>query len=735
VETKDYGRYTLLKKLATGGMAEVFLARQKGLEGFEKLLVIKRILPHLADDAEFVSMFLNEARIAARFNHPNIVQIYDLGKEEDTYFIAMEFIHGEDLGRIMRRAWKQRAWIPVPIALRIVASVCEGLYYAHTKTDEHGNPLKVVHRDISPQNIIVSFDGNVKLVDFGIARAADQSSTTRAGSIKGKYAYMSPEQASGKVVDQRSDIFAVGLVLFELLTGMRPLKRDNDLMTLKAAVDCQFPLPSQVAHVPPEADALVMKALQRVADDRYQDARAFQMAIESYLVDHKLNASNIHVSEMMRELFGDRLAEEARLGEPVVLKSEVTGVPVPPSYPGTGSQLLPRLPTRDGITALPLPQPSEQGKSERPPPLPRIASAEWNNLAAASQAEAAPAPASQRHPSESESWEAPPGVARTPIPRRRSTAGLKAVAGPSAAPRLVDPGFSSQPAPEPEPAPAAEPVRRRPTGEMPRRKSSAGVPISHRTSTGEHRRRSVLYADEEEMAREHERKAEAAEAVEAAEREEEERLERERKAKRRVERPRRSRTSILPGLLVGLIVLGTAAIATVPEARQAAFKLVAELQARHPGIGGGLDTQDPTKVALLSMESNVPVDVFLGERKLGTTPLRGVKIPVGRSQLTLLNPNLGIERTVTINAEQGDEVSHREKFSLGRVHFTAEKECDVIVNGRKVARIPGPPLDFFEGSYDAECRNDPLKLVGRAKVRIPADPSRTVEVGFKLQPQ
>ncbi len=317
MSSRDFGRYALIKKLATGGMAEVYLARQKGLEGFEKLLVLKRILPHLADDAEFVQMFLNEARIAARFNHPNIVQIYDLGKQDDTYFIAMEFVHGEDMGRVMRKCWSKGHWIPQPLALLIIARVCEALHYAHTKTDENGTPLKVIHRDISPQNILVSFDGAVKLVDFGIARAADSAATTRSGALKGKFAYMAPEQAQNKPIDHRTDIFATGLVLYEFLTGVRPFKRESDIATLQAVMECNIRPPSEVAgEVPPALDAVTMKALARVTDDRYPDGRSFQLAIEEFLVREQWAASSVHLSEFVKQLFADRLAQEAELGRP-----------------------------------------------------------------------------------------------------------------------------------------------------------------------------------------------------------------------------------------------------------------------------------------------------------------------------------------------------------------------------------------------------------------------------------
>ncbi|MCY1045344.1 protein kinase [Corallococcus sp. bb12-1] len=327
-----FGKYQLLKKLATGGMAEVWLARQSGIEGFQKDVVVKRILPHLAEDREFVEMFRNEALIAARFNHPNIAQVYEFGEANGTYYIAMEFIHGEDLGRVMRKASGMNQWIARPLAVRIVASACEGLYYAHTRSDDRGQPLNVVHRDISPQNILISFDGSVKLVDFGIAKAADQASMTKSGAIKGKFAYMAPEQASGKHLDARADIFAIGLVLYEMLTGHRPLKKDSELATLQAAMECAIPAPSEVADVPRDMDHVVMRALAKSADDRYDTARELQSALEELLVNERWVVGSVQISELMKTLFSDRLAEELKQGQFVpVGEDSSTSPPRPPA--------------------------------------------------------------------------------------------------------------------------------------------------------------------------------------------------------------------------------------------------------------------------------------------------------------------------------------------------------------------------------------------------------------------
>ncbi|MBL8922559.1 MAG: protein kinase [Myxococcaceae bacterium] len=348
-------------------MAEVWLARQTGIEGFNRHIVVKRILAHLAEDPEFVAMFLQEARIASRFNHPNIAQIYDLGEQAGTYFIAMEFIHGEDLGRVMRRAWSTGQWVARPLAIRIVADSAAGLYYAHSRMDEQGRPLRIVHRDISPQNILVSFDGSVKLVDFGIAKAADQVSNTKSGAIKGKFAYMAPEQAGGKPLDARTDIFALGLVLYELITGVRPLKRDSEIATLQAALECAIEKPSQVAEVPASLDDVVMRALAKDPEDRYRDARQFQMALEQYLVQEGTVATSVQVSELMETIFADRLREEARLGAPAPsTESSVSNPIAEPAQP-----LYEDKPSSTQLASNPGPRPIEPQLPPEPPRPPR----------------------------------------------------------------------------------------------------------------------------------------------------------------------------------------------------------------------------------------------------------------------------------------------------------------------------------------------------------------------------
>jgi len=307
-----FGKYTLARKLAEGGMAEVYLARQGGLEGFEKLVVVKRILPSLSGDQAFVKMFLNEARVAARLNHPNVVQIFDLGKAEELYYIAMEFVHGEDLRELIRVADEGHLRPPHGLVCRVIADTLAGLHYAHTRASPDGKPLGLVHRDVSPQNILVTYEGGVKLVDFGIAKATQATNEqTQAGLFKGKFAYMSPEQATGKPLDARTDVFAVGILLWELCTWHRLFKRPSDMATLIAVAEDVIPSARELdASVPPELDAIIMKALARPLDERYQTAQEMRADLELLLRNQRWEGDALALQGFMRELFSKKLSQQ-----------------------------------------------------------------------------------------------------------------------------------------------------------------------------------------------------------------------------------------------------------------------------------------------------------------------------------------------------------------------------------------------------------------------------------------
>ena len=294
-------------------MAEVFLARQSGMDGFEKPVVIKRILPQLSGEPSFVEMFLNEARVAARLSHPSIVHVFDFGKVDDQYYIAMEFIHGEDLRAIAKAAEKHDKRPSMAAVARIIADMLGALHYAHTRVGSDGKRLGLVHRDISPQNVLVTYEGGVKLVDFGIAKATESQAgqQTQAGMLKGKYAYMSPEQCRGKPLDARSDVFAVGILLWELLSWKRLFKRESDLATLVAVADEAIPPLVAVRNdVPPELDRICNRALARNVDDRYPSAQAMQSDLEALIRTSGWEADSIKLMNWLRDLFADKLHQQ-----------------------------------------------------------------------------------------------------------------------------------------------------------------------------------------------------------------------------------------------------------------------------------------------------------------------------------------------------------------------------------------------------------------------------------------
>jgi eukaryotic-like serine/threonine-protein kinase len=311
------GRYSLLSRLAVGGMAEIWLARQVGPQGFEKFIVIKRILDGLGTDPEFVSMFLDEARLAAQLNHPNIVQIFDLGEEAGAFYIAMEYLPGENLSSVVRTGQRQGRPLPLAHAVRIIASAAEGLGYAHAKGGPDGALLGIVHRDVSPQNLLVTYDGGVKVLDFGIAKASTRESQTLVGQVKGKAAYMSPEQARGQSLDGRSDIFSLGIILFELVTRSRLFKFPEPLAALQA-VASEEPLP--LAHtrnpeVPEALSGIIARALARHPAQRYPTARHFQTALEEWLRGQNEAAGSAELAHYMSQVFGERIQERTRLLE------------------------------------------------------------------------------------------------------------------------------------------------------------------------------------------------------------------------------------------------------------------------------------------------------------------------------------------------------------------------------------------------------------------------------------
>jgi serine/threonine-protein kinase len=315
---KRLGKYEILALLALGGTAEIYLARIGGAAGFEKYVVVKCLHDHLADDQEFVKMFLDEARLAAHLDHSNIVQTMELGEHENRYYMVMEFLAGLSLAMVVRRAGERLPGgrIPVPLILNMMAQACAGLHYAHERAI-NGKVLNIVHRDISPQNLVVSFEGVVKVVDFGIAKAELRETKTRTGTIKGKFAYMSPEQCVAANVDRRTDVFALGVIAHELLTGRRLFKRPSPYETYQAVIDCQVDPPSkQNVELDPALDELIMKSVAKDKDDRYPTAEAFGDALLGYLHHRGKGSGPGDVSRFFDASFAQEIEEHgARMRE------------------------------------------------------------------------------------------------------------------------------------------------------------------------------------------------------------------------------------------------------------------------------------------------------------------------------------------------------------------------------------------------------------------------------------
>lgn len=323
--TETFGNYLLLKKIGAGGMAELYLARQNGVMGFERVLAIKRILPHLTEDADFIDMFINEAKLAAQITHPHVAQVYDFGAVEGIYYMAMEYVMGKSLSYVLAAGKKRQFPIPFRHALYITAKIAAGLDHAYRGKTVGGEPLGIIHRDISPQNILIAYNGDVKLVDFGIAKAASSSTHTQTGIIKGKLSYLSPEQAWGKRVDHRSDLFSLGIVAHEMLTGDRLFKGENEFVTLERVRAAEVPPPSSIkTDLPKEIDPVILKALAKNPDDRYPTGHAFQEALEAVFQQLDPRPTSKDLSDYLHRLF------EKEIGQDVSEFKQVTALTKPP---------------------------------------------------------------------------------------------------------------------------------------------------------------------------------------------------------------------------------------------------------------------------------------------------------------------------------------------------------------------------------------------------------------------
>ncbi|NLD36997.1 MAG: protein kinase [Desulfatiglans sp.] len=312
LDDQQFGKYKLLNRVAEGGMAELYMAKLSGYEGFEKLVAIKKILPHLAEETNLIKAFIDEAKLAAFLQHPNIVQIYDFGSVHDTYYIAMEYLYGKDLKIVIKQYKEKGMMLSLENALYIATQVCAGIDYAHKLKDFQGKPLNIIHRDIGPHNVFITYDGQVKIIDFGIAKAATQVNKTQHGSIKGKITYMSPEQAKGEKIDHRSDIYAMGILLYEMVTHERMFDGEINYNLFKKVLESEY-IPAQHLNreLPEDLCRIIDKALEKNPDMRYQSAEEMLTDIERCMLRLSIIPSYRDLTRFMNKLFDEGTADEA----------------------------------------------------------------------------------------------------------------------------------------------------------------------------------------------------------------------------------------------------------------------------------------------------------------------------------------------------------------------------------------------------------------------------------------
>ena len=345
---QSFGKYTLIAKIGHGGMAEVFLAAAKGPAGFTKLSVVKRLHPHLEEEPALVGMFLDEARLAARLNHPNVVQTFDVGDVDGLHYLAMEYLEGQSLARLLKRVSRSDEQVPLGMACRIFIEALHGLEYAHSLEDYDGTPLSVVHRDISPGNLFLTYEGQVKVLDFGIAKAGTQLTETRAGQVKGKFAYIAPEQARAGSHDHRADLWSLGVVMWEVFAGRRLFKGDSEISTLNNALRSDIVQLDHAVDVPQELSDIVGRALQRDPDERYRSAQELREDLDAFTRHEGLHSTRGELGAFLAGYF-DKDRDEQR----AILKAHMAGelqgqvlTPVPSGGSGSHSGVVTHPPAQ-----------------------------------------------------------------------------------------------------------------------------------------------------------------------------------------------------------------------------------------------------------------------------------------------------------------------------------------------------------------------------------------------------
>ncbi|HEX8703604.1 MAG TPA: serine/threonine-protein kinase, partial [Myxococcaceae bacterium] len=696
--TQQFGKYLLLKRLAVGGMAEIWLAKQLGVQGFEKLVVVKKILDQYVSEREFVQMFLDEARLASSLNHPNVVQIYDLGQEGSSFYIAMEFIAGHDLLAILRKCKGAQGTLPPPIAARLVAGACEGLHYAHTRTDLSGQPLNIVHRDVSPSNILVTYEGGVKVVDFGIAKAESQSTKTEAGKLKGKFAYMSPEQIRTVPLDARSDVFALGIVLWEILVGRRLFKRENELAIMTDILEGEVRPPSELRpDIPKALDEVVMKALEKDRRKRYGSAQELQLALEKYLASTPEPPTSVHVSQFMMRLFAqEHIAYQALLRElptaqPEQLvqiieqghrtgNSQISGFTDPgaarPQADGTREIEMEAVlrPTRRkglvaavaGAAALALVGLLTFALARPTPPAPVVE----GNLTVESD----PAGASVAVDGVLFKVQTPGTLRMLPLDKDLQVRVEKQGHEPREVTVRLSREVSTKTISVLLPAEKAKPG----TIELVTEPPGATVVLDGKPQSGV----TPLTLAELASGVEHLIRVSLAGYQEEA-----------------------TSVKVEPGVSTPVKLSLKAVAAPEPE------PVAVETKGKKGKKDGS--TSD------VQISSTPPADLFLGAKKLGRTPTT-VKLPLGKVALTFVNRELDLRQTASVNVDTKGKQQASFAFGKGKIAADASPWADVYIGDKKLGTTPLAPREVYEGSYTLRLVNNELGAIKEVRVVVAA---------------
>jgi eukaryotic-like serine/threonine-protein kinase len=631
------GKYQLLRKLATGGMAEVFLAKTAGPMGFEKQLVIKRILPHLAEDPQFVQMFLGEAKLAAQLNHPNLVQIFDFGESEGSYFIAMEYIDGPTVRLLLQRAREQALAVPFVLAARIVSAAAEGLAYAHEFTDvTTDEPLQLVHRDVSPDNILISRSGSVKVVDFGIAKARGVSHHTQTGTIKGKVAYMAPEQLKGDVLDRRVDLYGLGVVLYELLTLTMPYEAVSDAsLVSKVLYDPYVPPAERRPELPLALQQVLTQLLAKNRDDRYDDCRALQADLERYIHATGETASGYALAQLIA-----RLVPAVPLGTPLT-------EPEMPIFTPTG--LAAAAEPSSAVFPLDAPRVDVEAKTAVASARMRRAAPEGFVFPGALESERSPVrtgrplgvdfdntdlhgSAAETDPARSSSRRSSPWPYLAVLVCLALAGGAWLLWGRTPAQPVASP-LPAAVAPATEPAPAPPPV----TAVSPPPAPSAPVAAAP-------------------------------------------------------EPPKEAAPPKLPSPL-------TSREPTPKRDRTVSSKLLGAYEAAEAQAPKAPGPEEPA-AATVRFESKPPLHVRVGDHMLGTTPVV-VRLPgPGAADVELFDTGLGLTRVEHIELNAGDNGVRTVTFEKGAIDFQLQPGIVVYVDGKKLGEAPfEKPVPLYEGKH------------------------------------